>query len=315
MLKTAPPPAISLRKVALNDLVANRRNVREHLDGIDELAASIRSNGLLQPLIVNDRAGQLVVTDGHRRLEAARRALMPHVMCLVTTDADVRSVTTTMLAAAMHKELKPIEQARAFKSLRDEGLAIVDIARTTGYTSSLISNRLLLLDLPAEAQDMVEDDRLTLGQATDLAKQVRASRSGSTGTRSASRSSWFARTHRIANAIACDHGEARILVGGLACGQCWEDAIRADERGELEIPPAHDEAVVERVLSGERIPLRRHDRLECVRRLVAQRLSDGDIAMRINSTDRQVIRDRQALGLSSPLKTTPDATPAQDVAS
>jgi ParB family chromosome partitioning protein len=231
MLKPAPAPTIQLRKVATRDLVANRRNVREHLDGIDELAASIRANGLLQPLIVNDRAGQLVVTDGHRRLEAARRALMPHVMCLVTTDADHRSVVTTMLAAAMHKELKPIEQARAFKSLQAEGLTLADISRSTGYSVALIRNRLLLLELPAEAQGMVENQTLTIGQATSLAKEVKAKKSGSTarGPRQA-KNYWH--NHPLADDVAmiCTHREVRVTYGTVGCASCWERTIRADER-------------------------------------------------------------------------------------
>ncbi|WP_076260840.1 ParB/RepB/Spo0J family partition protein [Intrasporangium flavum] len=290
---------VELRTIPVRDLVANRRNVREHLFDIDELANSIRANGLLQPLVVNDQGGLLVVTDGHRRLEACQRACVPAVPCLVTIGADARSVTTTMLAAAMHQELRPIEQARAFKALQDEGVAVADIARSTGYRVALIRARLLLLELPIEAQDMVDNDELTIGQATDLAKQVRSKKSGSASTRSSSRSSWLTRSHRLALSIVCDHGDARTVVGGVACGQCWEAAIRADERGELEVVPAHDEALVDRVLSGERLPMQRVDRLEGVRRLVAEGLSDSEVANRLNCTDRQVLRDRQALDLAA----------------
>ena len=171
--------AVALRRLAVGELFANHRNVREHLDGIEELAASIRANGLLQPLIVNDHGGRLVVTDGHRRLEACRLAGVPFVMCLVTTGASARQVKTTMLAAAMHKELRPLEQARAFQALQQQGVPVAEIARSTGYSVALIRARLLLLELPDEAQDMVEDKTLTIGQATDLAKQVRAKKSGS----------------------------------------------------------------------------------------------------------------------------------------
>jgi hypothetical protein len=149
---------------------------------------------------------------------------------------------------------------------------------------------------------MVEDNSLTIAQATDLAKQVKSRRSGSTSTRAAKRSSWLSKTHRLAIAIDCEHAATRTMIGGVGCGQCWEEAIRTDERGELNAGPAYDFAAVERVLSGERLPLSRDDRLECVRRLVAQKLSDGEIAARINSSGRQVIRDRQTLGLVAPLE-------------
>lgn len=288
---------LQLRALAVRDLVANRGNVREHLDGIDELAASIRAQGVLQPLIVNDRDGTLIVTDGHRRLEAARRAGLPRVMCIVSTDADERTVVATMLAASMHRELKPIEQARAFQRLVNEGLTRADIARTTGYTVALITSRLALLALPPEAQQMVEDQQITIGQANKLAKTVKATRTGS-AAKTATRSAWFTRSHRLALAVAnCPHAAARTLVGGVACGQCWEQAIRDDTLGTLIADPPHDEVVVERVLAGERLPMSRADRLEAIRRLHARRWSDSRIALQLGCTARQVIRDRQALDL------------------
>jgi ParB family chromosome partitioning protein len=287
-----------LRRIPTADLVANRRNVRDDLDGIDELAASIRANGVLQPLIVNNTGSALVVTDGHRRLAAARLAQVPALVCIVESGADERRVVTTMLAAAMHQQLRPIEQAKAFQRLRDEGVTTADIARSTGYTTALIRARLLLLELPDEAQDMVEEQTLTIGQATALAKQVKAKARGAARVSSA-KSAWLTKSHRLALSITCDHGDARTVVGGVACGQCWEAAIRADERGDLEVVPAHDEALVERVLGGERLPLHRVDRLECVRRLVAGGYTDGQIADTLRCTARQVLRDRQALDLAS----------------
>ncbi len=222
---------VAFRGIRTAELQTNRANVRERLDGIDELAASIRANGVLQPLIVNDLAGSLVVTDGHRRLEAAKRAGVPVVPCLVTTDADDKRVLTTMLAAAMHKELSPIEQGRAFALLRDQGLTVADIARSTGYSQAVVSNRLLLLELPPLARDMVEQDHLTIAAATDLVKQVRAGLSGSAAVK-APKARWLGPTHTLAPRVEllCDHHETRQVLGTVGCGQCWEQAIREHER-------------------------------------------------------------------------------------
>lgn len=226
---------ITFRGIRTAELKSNRANVREQLDGIDDLAASIRANGILQPLIVNDRAGDLIVTDGHRRLEAAKRASVPVVPCLVTVDADERHVITTMLAAAMHRELKPIEQGRAFARLKAQGVTVADIARSTGYSVAVVSNRLLLLELPAQAQDLVDDEQLSIGQATALAKQVRAHKTGSAATKRKAGGS-FRRTHALAATVrlSCDHSETRHQYGGIGCGQCWEAAIRADERARIQ---------------------------------------------------------------------------------
>ncbi|NUO96781.1 MAG: ParB/RepB/Spo0J family partition protein [Nonomuraea sp.] len=223
---------VQLRTVPVKDLIANQANVRDRLADIDELANSIRANGLLQPLVVNDKGGRLIVTDGHRRLEACIRACVPAVPCLVTTGADTRAVTTTMLAAAMHQELRPIEQARAFKALQDEGVTVPEIARSTGYRVALIRARLLLLELPLEAQDMVDNDELTIGQATDLAKQVKAKKSGSTAVKTV-KQPHFTSKHYLAKHIVCFHHEGRQMYGGIGCGPCWEKAIRDNERERL----------------------------------------------------------------------------------
>lgn len=295
----------TFRGVPTDQLREHPRNVRQQFDGIEELADSIRARGIQQPLIVNQVGPrEFVVTDGHRRLRAAHLAQVPVIPCIVTTGQDARSVRATMLAAAMHQQLTPLEQARAFKQCRDDGMLVPDIARSTGYSQALVKNRLLLFELPAEAQDMVDKDELTLGQATALAKQVRATSTGTVGVKSA-KSSWFTRSHPLAVNVelACDHAERRTLIAGVGCGQCWEAAIRTHERGQLEVTPPHDEVAVLRALSGERMTLTRADRLECIRRLVREGRSDGEIAHRIGSTDRQVLRDRQALDLPSPIGT------------
>lgn len=227
-------PKVTLRVIPVRDLVPNPRNIRQTLHDVDELANSIRANGLQQPLIVNVEGGRLVVTDGHRRLEACKRACVPAVPCLVTEGASGSDVTTTMLAAAMHQQLRPIEQARAFQRLKDSGVTTAEISRATGYRVALINQRLLLLELPYEAQVMVEEQTLSIGEATELAREVKSSRSGGV-TRRARRQQYFAAGHPLARAAStsCHHGETRVLLAG-ACGRCWEDAIRADERARLE---------------------------------------------------------------------------------
>lgn len=312
-------PRITFRGVPIGDLIDNPINVRDEIkpSEIEDLAASIRANGILQPLIVNQVGGRLVVTDGHRRLAAARLALVPVIPCLITDGQDERTVLTTMLATAMHKELTPIEQARAFGQLRDEGLLVPEIARSTGYSQHLVKNRLLLLELPREAQAMVEADELTIGQATDLAKQVKATRAGTTATK-VTRSSWLTHTHRLARFVSlrCDHQESRRLVGSVGCGQCWEAVIAQDATGQtLElIPTGADDAAVQRVLSGERLDISRNDRLEAVRRLVDQGLSDAQIADRVNATERTVLRDRQDLQLASPIGRSGHNQPTKEIA-
>lgn len=229
--------SITLRGVRTTDLVENGLNPREHFDGLEDLAASIRAKGVLQPLIVNARAGRLIVTDGARRLRAARLAGREVVPCLVTSGVDEREVLTSMLAAAMHKELRPIEQAKAFASLqREHGYTTAEISRTTGYSQAIVRMRLSLLELPREVQRMVDAEEITLANAFDLARKVKAAKSGSTQPFSTRRSTWLTKTHPLADSVACppEHDGTRQRIGGVGCGQCWEDAIRADERARID---------------------------------------------------------------------------------
>jgi ParB family transcriptional regulator, chromosome partitioning protein len=196
---------VSLPAIPIEKIHPHRENARQELGDLTELAASIRAVGLLQPLVVvADRTGWTVLDD-----------------------------TSLMLAAAMHKQLEPIERARAFQRLREGGLTVAEIARRTGYSPSTVSSGLLLVMLPQDAQTMVERKELTVAQATDLARQNRA-RAGGEVTASAphaTKPKWLARTHRLADHVlsACVHRETRAVIGGVGCGQCWEHAIRFDE--------------------------------------------------------------------------------------
>lgn len=213
--------------VPIQDLRANPANVREQLEEIGPLAASIRTQGILQPLIVNRVRGAFLVTDGHRRLAAAKLAMVPAAPCLVTSGAGTRDVIATMSAAAMHQELTPLEQARAFERLRAEGMTTADVALSTGYSPRLVRQRLLLLNLPREAQDLLDEGELTVTAAAELAATLGTAPKASAALRPP-KQSHLGRAHPLATRLNCIHGDVRVLVGGVACGQCWEQAIRDD---------------------------------------------------------------------------------------
>lgn len=229
-------PSLRLAHVQVKDLRPNPGNIRQRLDGIDELAASLRSVGLLQPLLVNDVCGDLVVTDGHRRLAAAKRAGLQRLLCIVTRDAPDDQVVGQMLAASMHTELRPVEQGRGFQQLRRHGMTVAEISHATGFSQATIRARIALLDLPPEAQDMVDAGQIRVSEANQLATQVKRTNRGTAQLASDSKARWFDSKHRLsgaAGALCLNHPEHRArrrFVAGVACGQCWEAAIRADER-------------------------------------------------------------------------------------
>jgi ParB/RepB/Spo0J family partition protein len=277
-----------IARIPTRDLTADPANVRSSLGDLTELAASIKRLGQLQPLVVRESPTGLVVIDGHRRLAAAVSAGVPEVLCIVTGPTSESQATLIMLAAAMHRQLEPMDQARAFRRLREAGMSVAAISARTGYSGMTVRARLALLDLPDDAQRMVRDKKMTLREAGRLTKSRYA-------CLKSDRSAWFTRSHRLALGLDCDHGDARTILGGVACGQCWEAAIRADERGELECAPPYDEVLVQRVLNGERLSMSRTDRLEAVRILARRGWSDARIAGQVRVSERQVIRDRQAL--------------------
>lgn len=234
-MSTAPkpgPPGRAVVQIPIENLHPHSRNIRADARAeLDELAASIRSVGVLQPLLIQRENGRLVIIDGHRRYHAARRAGLPTLPCLPAATGGRRTQVELMLTSAMSSRLKPMDMARAFTTLRDDlGIDVAEIAKRTGYSSATVRDRLALLALPKEAQHMVAAGELTATDATQLARQVRSTRSDSRRdgvVPGARRQGWFTNQHALAATIkaACTHRTERVMVGGVGCGQCWEHAI------------------------------------------------------------------------------------------
>ena len=163
-------------------------------------------------------------------MAALRLAKVDRALCLVREESDLRRDIVIMVASAMHKQLTPMELARAFDALRNQQMGPPAIARATGYSERTVRARLILLDLPDEVQDLVAHDRLTLADAEQLARDLHKAPTASTRPHTARKSSWLTASHPLAAAAKaiCDHAGTRALVGSVACGQCWETVIRDD---------------------------------------------------------------------------------------
>jgi ParB family chromosome partitioning protein len=286
-------------RVPVAQLRPNRANIRLDLGDLTELAASLSEVGVLQPLVIAPPSnGTSVVVDGHRRLAAAIEAGLSAVPCIITEVDGPEQTLTMMLAAAMHKQLEPMEQAEAFSSLLALGLSQAQVARRTGYSETTVRMRLALLGLPAEAKELVRRKRITLSDAQALAtgRPVVSDRHRPT-------SNWSTR-HRLARdaAARCNpqHALTQVVYAG-ACGVCWEQSIRADERGEdITARDEIDELAVQRAVGGDRsVRLNVSEREEAVRILSQQGLSDSDVAARLGVTARTVLRCRQRYGVGT----------------
>lgn len=287
----------ALKAVPVGAIRPNPDNVREDLGDLTELARSLRCQGVLQPvLLAPDGKDAYVLLDGHRRRAAAELAGLPSLPALITDRAGGQDeVVATMLAASMHRQLTPMEQARAFRRLRQAGVSVEEIASASGFSASTVRKRLDWMLLPPEAQQMVAEGEMSRGQADELARQVRTRRSGSTRTGS-KKASHLGSAHPVAEAARemCTHAETDVLLGQVACSRCWEAAIRADERDACPL----DTTAVGQAVDGDidvARSLNPREREEAVRILTGRGLSAAQIATRLCLAPRHVTRLRTSL--------------------
>ena len=140
-----------------------------HSDRLEELAQSIRSNGIIQPLVVRQRGSRFELVAGERRWRAARLAGLERVPALVQDIPDDRLLEITLIENIQREDLNPIEAGLAFERLsRELHLNYEDIGRRTGKDRTTITNLIRLLQLPADIQQLVAERRLSAGHARCL---------------------------------------------------------------------------------------------------------------------------------------------------
>ena len=133
---------------------------------LEELAASIRANGIIQPLIVRRHQAQFQLVAGERRWRAAKLAGLAEVPVVIQEIADPLLLEIALIENIQREDLNAIETARAYERLgRDLGLSQEEIGRRTGKDRTSITNALRLLKLPAEVQLLLAEHRLSMGHA------------------------------------------------------------------------------------------------------------------------------------------------------
>lgn len=139
---------------------------------LDELAASIRQHGLLQPLVVSRaQQGGYVLIAGERRWRAARLAGLKRVPVVIREiGGDEEMIGLALVENLIREDLTPIEEARAYHHLRAEiGLSQEEIAARVGKDRSTVANSLRLLTLPLAIQELVDAGTLSAGHARVIA--------------------------------------------------------------------------------------------------------------------------------------------------
>jgi ParB family transcriptional regulator, chromosome partitioning protein len=163
------PGEPELAHLPVETIHANPRQPRKRFDNesTSALADSIRSQGLVQPVVVRPRsAGGFELIAGERRWRAAQEAGLPTVPALVREADDRETLLLGLVENVAREELSAVEEARAYALLLDEfELSLGDLAERVGKAKPTVSNRLRLLELPDDVLGLVERGELTEGHA------------------------------------------------------------------------------------------------------------------------------------------------------
>jgi ParB family chromosome partitioning protein len=171
----SPTPAVEsgerVQLIALDHLVPTPLQPRtvfrdEHLE---ELVASIKEHGIIQPLIVRKRGEQYEIIAGERRWRAAQKAGLLEAPVIAREASDQDVLELALIENLQREDLNPIEEAKAFARLaREFNLRQEDIAQKVGKSRASIANSMRLLDLHDQVQSWLTQDRISVGHAKVL---------------------------------------------------------------------------------------------------------------------------------------------------
>ncbi|MCH2487197.1 MAG: ParB/RepB/Spo0J family partition protein [Erythrobacter sp.] len=169
---TAQEPREGLRSIAVSAISPLPNQPRTHFDedALAELAASIASRGVIQPIIVTpDGNNRYRLVAGERRWRAAQKARL-HDIPAIVRELDTREITALALIENLQREdLNAVEEARAYNRLSEnEGMTQAEIATMVEKSRSHVANMMRLLALPSDVLDLVESGRLSMGHARAL---------------------------------------------------------------------------------------------------------------------------------------------------
>jgi ParB family transcriptional regulator, chromosome partitioning protein len=175
----APPPTLSLAPPSASgqqmvdiDLIEPspyqpRTRFRE--EALEELARSIASNGIIQPLVLRPMGSRYQLIAGERRWRAAQRAGLRRVPAILRDVPEELALEITLVENIQREDLNPIEQARAFERLLTEfHLTQEDVAARTGKDRATVANSLRLLKLEKPVLEAIEDGKITAGHGRAL---------------------------------------------------------------------------------------------------------------------------------------------------
>jgi ParB family chromosome partitioning protein len=266
LLSNAPAPAPAaglaagraLLSLPIEAIERSPEQPRKRFDDakLDELAASIREHGVVEPILVRKQGGRYRIVAGERRWRAAQRAGLTEVPAIVREATDAEAFEIALVENVQRADLNAIEEAEAYQALVDDhGLTQEQVAERVGKDRSTVANALRLLKLPEDVRDAVRDGRLEMGHARALLG--------------------------IEGADAIRRAAARVLQGGLSV-RATEALVRELAGGgkTRRAKAAEGDSTAVRALVN-----RLQRRLGCRCRVVAKSPSTGTIELEYTSLD------------------------------
>src|ERR671916_1354787 len=170
--EATPQVSEDLNEIDLVLIEPNNLQPRTRFDEaqLEELAQSIKANGIVQPILVRRiGANRYQLVAGERRWRAAQQAGLQKVPAVIREVPDDRMLELALIENIQRQELKAIEEAHAYKRLIETlGLTQETVAQRVGRDRSFVTNHLRLLRLPEDIQRLVEEEKLSMGHARAL---------------------------------------------------------------------------------------------------------------------------------------------------
>ena len=161
-----------IHKIKVIEIEPNRDQPRKNFDeeALDELANSIKTYGVLQPIIVNKKDDYYEIVAGERRWRAAKKAGLEEMPCIIKDDITEKSNKEIALIENLQRvDLNPIDKAKGLKELIDDyGMTQKELADSIGLSRSNIANSVRILNLDPRVIELAQDGKLTEGHCRNL---------------------------------------------------------------------------------------------------------------------------------------------------
>lgn len=164
-------PTGKVEELSIEMISPNRYQPRKRFDEekLEELAASLREKGVIEPVIVRATEGGYELIAGERRLQAAKRLRMSTIPAVVRIATDREMLELSLIENLQRDDLNPLEEASSYQRLMGEfGLTQEKLSDELGKNRASVANTLRLLNLPVEVQDMLLEDQISRGHAIAL---------------------------------------------------------------------------------------------------------------------------------------------------